>query len=221
MPRSLLTEAQVIQAWKTGKRSIQVESNTIITPAARDAAKARGIEIILGPQGGSQTAPPAASAASSIATGTRTLAIAADHGGFELKQALVPFLKSLGYQVQDLGTNSPDPVDYPDIAEAVAEKVANGSVQWGIIIDGAGIGSAMVANKVPGVRAACCNDLFSAVNSREHNGANVLTLGGRMIGEALAKKIVETWLQTSFGGGRHQRRVEKIMAVEAKYRHSG
>ncbi|MDQ7054896.1 MAG: ribose 5-phosphate isomerase B [candidate division KSB1 bacterium] len=149
------------------------------------------------------------------------MAIGADHGGFELKQILVPHLKSLGYQVQDVGTHSPDPVDYPDIAQAVAEKVAGGAVQWGIIIDGAGIGSAMVANKVPGVRAACCNDLFSAFNSREHNGANVLTLGGRIIGDALAKKIVETWLSTHFGGGRHQRRLEKMMAIEAKYRQFG
>ncbi|RMD95692.1 MAG: RpiB/LacA/LacB family sugar-phosphate isomerase, partial [Calditrichaeota bacterium] len=110
------------------------------------------------------------------------------------------------------------PVDYPDFALAVAEAVANGEAQFGIIIDGAGIGSAMVANKVPGVRAACCNDLFTAMNSREHNGANVLTLGGRVIGEALAKKIVLTWLNTHFGGGRHQRRLQKISAVDQKYR---
>jgi ribose 5-phosphate isomerase B len=121
------------------------------------------------------------------------------------------------YTVIDCGTNSTDSVDYPDFALAVAEQVANGRAWRGIMIDGAGIGSCMVANKVPGVRAALCYDYASAVNSREHNDANVLTLGAGLIGNALAKQIAETWLKTPFGGGRHAKRIDKIIAVEHKY----
>ncbi|MBI1279978.1 MAG: ribose 5-phosphate isomerase B [Anaerolineaceae bacterium] len=145
-----------------------------------------------------------------------TVAIGADHGGFPMKEMLKTELQSK-YTVIDCGTNSTDSVDYPDFALAVAEQVANGRAWRGIMIDGAGIGSCMVANKVPGVRAALCYDYASAVNSREHNDANVLTLGAGLIGNALAKQIAETWLKTPFGGGRHGKRVDKIIAVEHKY----
>jgi ribose 5-phosphate isomerase B len=121
------------------------------------------------------------------------------------------------YTVIDCGTNSTESVDYPDFALAVAEQVASGRAWRGIMIDGAGIGSCMVANKVPGVRAALCYDYASAVNSREHNDANVLTLGAGLIGNALAKQIAETWLKTPFGGGRHGKRIDKIVAIEHKY----
>jgi len=117
----------------------------------------------------------------------------------------------------DCGTNSNESVDYPDFAFSVAEKVSNGSVWRGIVIDGAGIGSCMVANKVPGVRAAMCYDYATAVNSREHNDTNVLTLGAGLIGANLAKQIVTVWLATPFGGGRHERRVLKIIAIEKLY----
>jgi len=147
---------------------------------------------------------------------SRRIAIAADHGGFLLKEQLKPVLQKQGYQVEDCGTHSTDSVDYPDFAYAVAQKVSNGEAWRGIIIDGAGIGSCMVANKVPGVRAAMCYNLPTALNSREHNDANVLTLGGGMIDASLAQQIVLTWLNTTFGGGRHARRVDKIMAIEKK-----
>jgi ribose 5-phosphate isomerase B len=147
---------------------------------------------------------------------TRRIAIAADHGGFSMKEDLKPYLQKQGYLVDDCGTHSSDSVDYPDFAYAVAVKVSRGEAWRGIIIDGAGIGSCMVANKVPGVRAAMCYDHATALNSREHNNANVLTLGAGMIDTTLAHQIVLTWLNTKFGGGRHARRVDKIMDIEKK-----
>ena len=146
----------------------------------------------------------------------RRIAIAADHGGFTMKEDLKPYLQKQGYQVDDCGTHSSESVDYPDFAYAVALKVSSGEAWRGIIIDGAGIGSCMVANKVKGVRAAMCYDHATALNSREHNNANVLTLGAGMIDTTQARQIVLTWLNTKFGGGRHARRVDKIMDIEKK-----
>lgn len=149
--------------------------------------------------------------------GDRTIAIGADHGGYPLKERLAFKLRESGWDVTDCGTDSTDAVDYPDFAHAVAVEVSTGECRWGIVVDGAGIGSAMAANKVPGVRAALCYDISSARNSREHNHANVLTLGAGLIGEALAWQIVEAWLSTDWGGGRHARRVAKIDAVGELY----
>ena len=160
---------------------------------------------------------PAVSAPQPAISGKRVVAIGADHGGDELKEALKPELKTLGFDVHDVGTNSKDAVDYPDFAHAVAQAVASGKAWRGIMIDGAGIGSCIVANKVPGVRAGMAYDYSSAVNSREHNDTNVLTLGAGLIGINLAKQIVKTWLTTDFAGGRHTSRVDKIIAVEKKY----
>lgn len=145
------------------------------------------------------------------------IAIGADHGGFQLKEKLAAHLRDQGMTVVDCGTSGPESVDYPDLAHAVATQVAEGRCECGIVIDGAGIGSSITANKVPGVRAALCYDISSARNSREHNHANVLTLGAGLIGENLARQIVDTWLQTPWGPGRHARRVEKISEVERRY----
>lgn len=149
------------------------------------------------------------------------IAVGSDHGGYPLKERLAFKLRETGYEIVDCGTDSHDAVDYPDFAHAVAREVSSGSCRYGIVVDGAGIGSAMVANKVPGVRAALCYDLSSARNSREHNHANVLTLGAGLIGEALAWQIVEEWLSVEWGGGRHARRVAKIDEVERQYSGSG
>lgn len=145
------------------------------------------------------------------------IAIGADHGGFPLKERIGFRLKEAGYEVLDCGTDSHEAVDYPDFSHAVAREVASGACRYGIVVDGAGIGSAMVANKVPGVRAALCYDLSTARNSREHNHANVLTLGAGLIGEALAWQIVEEWLSVEWGGDRHARRVAKIDDIERQY----
>jgi ribose 5-phosphate isomerase B len=149
------------------------------------------------------------------------VAVGADHGGFEMKTALIETLKELKYEPLDCGTFSKDAVDYPDFALAVAEQVRSGKAWRGIMIDGAGIGSCMVANKVPGVRAAMAYDYASASNSREHNNANLLTLGAGLIGLNQARLIVKTWLATEFAGGRHQPRVDKISQVEKKYLKEG
>ena len=145
------------------------------------------------------------------------VAVGADHGGFRLKERIVADLRERGFEVRDCGTDSTESVDYPDFAHDVARVVADGGCRYGIIVDGAGIGSCMVANKVPGVRAATCWDVSSARNSREHNHANVLVLGAGLIGENLALEIVQAWLETPWGGDRHARRVEKITEIERRY----
>ncbi len=209
--RVLVTEAAV-RALDPGAK-LRVPADALVTPLAREVARERGItlaeeDVSLAPSGTPVRRQVPA---------TQRVAIGADHGGYTLKEVLKPHLQSLGYEVVDCGTHSADPVDYPDIAYAVARLVAGGECANGIVIDGAGIGSCMAANKVPGVRAAMCYDHATAVNSREHNHANVLTLGAGLIGVNLAKQIVQTWLATPFGGERHARRVEKIMAIERRY----
>ena len=142
------------------------------------------------------------------------LVIGSDHGGFTLKEAIKQHLADSGVDVTDMGTHSLDSVDYPDVAVAVAKAVAAGEYERGIIICGTGIGVSIAANKVPGIRAALCHDTFSAAMSREHNDANILTMGERVVGQGLACLIVDTWLAGSFAGGRHARRVEKLNALD-------
>jgi len=148
------------------------------------------------------------------------VAIGADHGGVAMKDSLLAFLRQRGADVHDVGTFGTEAVDYPDFAAAVAHAVASGAADVGIMIDGAGIGSCMAANKVAGVRAAMCYDVTTAANAREHNHANMLTLGGTLIGARLAQEITRTFLDTPYGGGRHQGRVDKITALEGA-RHAG
>jgi len=186
--------------------TFHVPPGAIVTPLARDRARERGISLIEG-----TNVPEAPSAPD------RVVAIGADHGGYSLKEALKPYIQSLGWELIDVGTHSTESVDYPDFAYAVAQLVAQKKATYGIMIDGAGIGSCMACNKVPGIRAAMCYDIATAVNSREHNHANVLTLGAGMIGVNLAKQIVKVWLETPYGGGRHQRRVDKIMSIERRF----
>lgn len=162
-------------------------------------------------------APVVAPAPAAQQAPSRVVAIGADHGGFDLKETLKKDLSEGGYEVIDVGTTGKEAVDYPDFAHEIARLVASGKAWRGVMIDGAGIGSCMVANKVPGVRAAMAYDYASASNSREHNDANVLTLGAGLIGVALAKQILKVWLTTDFGGGRHQKRIDKIIAVEKQY----
>lgn len=175
-----------------------------LTPLAADIINDRGIEVVRRvPRSG--------------LTQKKTVAIGADHGGFPMKEELKAFLGELGHRVHDFGTNSESAVDYPDFAHAVARAVADGSVDLGIVIDGAGVGSAMTANKVPGVRAAACYSVEVARNSREHNGANVLTLGSKTISSAEMRDIVRAWLGTELTEERHRKRVGKIDAIERQY----
>ena len=186
---------------------LRVPIGTIVTSSAREAAAANGVPIVELPEDQlSALAPP-----------ERTVAIGADHGGFRLKEALKPLIESLGMQVRDVGVSEEKPADYPDIAQLVAELVASGKAARGVVIDGAGIGSCMAANKVPGIRAALCYDKASARNGREHNDSNVLTLGARLLTQTQAEEVLRTWMETPFAGGRHQARVQKIMDLERKY----
>ena len=171
--------------------------------------------------GETEGAAPSPQRSEPTTAATATIAVGADHGGYPLKEKIGFRLKEQGYDVVDCGTDSAASVDYPDFARAVAELVSTGQATYGIVVDGAGIGSSIAANKVPGVRAALCYDISSARNSREHNHANVLTLGAGLIGPALALQIVETWLNTPWAPGRHAARVDKISAIERHYLRSG
>jgi len=224
----LVTEADVQAVPVEGQLS--VPQRALVTPLARQVALERHVSLVKVVEAGAASTPslvdaPRASpapAGQQILAGSvqPTVAVGADHGGYELKEMLKDYLGELGYGVVDCGTNSTASVDYPDFAFAVAQLVAQGSVWRGIVVDGAGIGSCMAANKVPGVRAAMCYDQATAFNSREHNDANVLTLGAGLIGPNLARQIVQTWLETPFGGGRHARRVNKIMEIERRFLNS-
>ncbi|MFN7934214.1 MAG: ribose 5-phosphate isomerase B [Bryobacteraceae bacterium] len=186
---------------------VKVAIGTIVTPSARDLIRERGLALREVPEHELDGMAPA----------ERTVALGSDHGGFEMKEALKPLLAELGMAVRDVGVQEAKTADYPDIALAVAELVAEGKAACGVIVDGAGIGSAMAANKVPGVRAALCYDKATARNSREHNHANVLTLGGRMLTVTQAEEVLREWLATPYGGGRHAARVEKITGIEKRY----
>jgi ribose 5-phosphate isomerase B len=207
--RPTVTEADVL-ALPPGSK-LTVPDGAMVTPLARDTALDRRVELVSG------SGPEPHAPAPAQASGQRTVALGADHGGYATKEDLKAYLGGLGYDLVDCGTHSTDSVDYPDFAYAVARMVSEGRAWRGIIVDGAGIGSCMAANKVPGVRAAMCYDHATAVNSREHNDANVLTLGGMLLGRNLARDLVKTWLETEFGGGRHARRVNKIMDVERRF----
>jgi ribose 5-phosphate isomerase B len=183
---------------------LKVAAGTIVTPSARDLARDRGVKIVEVPADQiDHSAPP-----------EKSIAIGSDHGGFELKEKLKPIFEEFGLHIKDVGVHEQKPVDYPDIAREVAEIVARGEALRGVIIDGAGIGSSMVANKFPGIRAALCYDKASARNSREHNDSNVLTLGGRLLTTTQAEDVLRVWLTTPFAGGRHAARVQKITEIE-------
>ena len=168
------------------------------------------VDRALGPEPARAAAPEPPRAVS-----PRRVAIGADHGGFELKEVLRRAIaEDMGWEVHDCGTHSTDAVDYPDIAAAVAREVASGRAARGIVVDSAGIGSSMAANKVPGVRCALCHDDVTVVNAREHNDANVLSLGARVVNRGAAVRLARLFLTTAFAGGRHERRVAKIMALE-------
>jgi len=210
--KKLITEQDVLTHWKSRKQKLTVHPQAIITPAAHDAAKSRGIKII------KAALPSTTAVAAATGSASEKVIIGADHGGYELKEILKQMLCEAGFAVEDVGTHSTDAVDYPDFAHEVAQKVVAAPNGVGIMIDGAGVGSAMAANKVPGIRAASCQDVHTARNSRVHNNANMLTLGSRVLGVDVAKEIARTWLASRFEGGRHQKRVDKISMIEQKYR---
>lgn len=183
---------------------VRLAEGARLTPLAADLVREQGIEIVR-------------RKSRRGAHAVRLVAVGCDHGGFKMKQELKALLSELGHRVQDFGTNSEDAVDYPDFAYAVARAVSEKAAEVGIVIDGAGVGSAMTANKVPGVRAAACYSVAVARNSREHNDANVLTLGSTTISEAQMREIVSAWLGAEITEDRHKKRVAKIVAIERQY----
>jgi ribose 5-phosphate isomerase B len=186
---------------------LKFKTGAIITMSAREVAAARGVTLTELADG--ETA--------AVAGPADTIALGSDHGGFDLKEALKPLFYELHLTVTDVGVHDTKPADYPDIAENVAKLVATGAAARGVIIDGAGIGSCMAANKIPGVRAALCYDKASARNSREHNDSNVLTLGSRLLTQTQAEEVLRVWVATPFAGGRHLARVQKISQIEQRY----
>lgn len=203
MARHVLT-ASDIEALPAGADAV-VPRGSVVTDEARERARERGVRIRV-----------EESVEASSSSARRPVALGADHGGYELKEFLKQFLLDSGYEVRDLGTDSKAAVDYPDFAAAVARAVAAGEAWRGIVVDAAGIGSAIAANKVPGARAALCYDSTTARNSREHNDANILTLGSRLLTPEAAREVLRVWLETEFAGGRHQRRIDKIVALERR-----
>jgi ribose 5-phosphate isomerase B len=180
--------------------AVIVPVGTIISPLVHDVVAAKKLRLRIESE-----------------QGRPSVALGADHGGFRMKEALKGFLMEWGYPFFDFGTHSEDAVDYPEFAHKVAKAVAEGHYELGVIVDGAGIGSCMAANKVPGIRAAMCYHAASARNSREHNYANVLTLGGKMLSMEEAREILQVWLETPWGAERHARRVRLIREIEKKY----
>ncbi len=201
-----VTEYEIIKLIKNGVKEIKLSADDVLTPLAIDRIKYSGLTVIRGEQ------------KETYQTNFKNkIVIGSDHTGVHVKKILVEFLKSKSYEVLDVGTYSEESVDYPDIAFNVANRVANKEYEFGIIIDATGIPSAITANKIPGIRAATCYNEFSAKSSREHNNANVLVLGARALGEETLKSITAAWLTSSFLGDRHQRRLDKITAIEQKY----
>jgi len=210
--KRLIREEEVREAAK-GQKKIFIDAETVITPAARDAAAQLGVVF---DDGSSAYAPSPALTRVVQSTTVHKVAIASDHGGFYLKEELKTFLREKEFMVIDLGPMNANSCDYPDYAFKVAQMVSGAEADRGIIIDSVGIGSAMAANKVPGVLAAKCNNATEAASAREHNYANVLTLGAKIIGSTMARDIVLAFLKTKGGEERHQRRVAKILDYETK-----
>ena len=223
MSKTILTERDIVNAVKEGKKTLFADGNTVITPSAKDKAKELKLQFTDTKESPDQSRPVKAAESSTAATtssadvGSKLIVIGSDHGGFQTKEMLKKYLAEIGYRTLDIGTNSEEPCDYPDYAYAVARVVAKGEAWRGIMIDATGVASSIVCNKVPGVRAAACFNEFVAKSSREHNDANVLTLGAKVLGTELIKSIVKIWLETWFGGGRHKKRVDKISDVEKRF----
>lgn len=210
--KKIITEAEVLAKFKNGDKILAVGEKDIVTPLAKDKIKELGITLVKKVVGdkieytssGEVTAIPK----------KNVVALGGDHTGYTVKNLLSKILVEKGFSVQDVGTYDEASCDYPDFAFTVAKKVKKGEVDFGILVDATGIPSAITANKIRGIRAATCYNEFTAKSAREHNNANILVLGAKALGEETIKGILEVWLSTNFGGGRHQRRLDKITEIE-------
>ena len=212
--KKLITEANIVELYRGGQKVLPLSDKDILTPLARDAVRSYGIKIVNKEEA---EAVESKSLINDAPAKTNKVVIASDHTGYKAKQILSEVLSQKGYEVVDVGTYSEESCDYPDFAYAAAKYVAMKNVDFGVVVDATGIPSAITANKVPGIRAATCYNEFTAKSAREHNNANILVLGAKAIGDESLKSILEVWLKTSFGGGRHQRRLSKIHSIEEKF----
>lgn len=210
--KKVITESDVVVSYKSKGKILSVGESDILTPSAKDKIKDLGITIV------KKVAADKIETPFQQTFSTREIknivVLGCDHTGFSVKTLLAKILVEKGYKIQDVGTFDDSSCDYPDFAFAVAKKVKTGEADFGIIVDATGIPSAITANKVKGIRAATCYNEFSAKSAREHNNANILVLGAKALGDETIKGILETWLTTKFGGGRHQKRLDKITAIE-------
>lgn len=205
--KKLITENDVLNLIKSGVTELVVGKDSVLSPLALDRIKQNKIRIV------SQSS----AANESVDLANTKIAIGSDHTGVKAKKVLFDHLKKKGFDIIDLGTFAEDAVDYPDIAFNVANRVKIGEVGFGIILDATGIPSCITANKIPGIRAATCYNEFSGRSSREHNNANVLVMGAKALGDETIKSVADVWLSSKFLGDRHQRRLDKIKAIEEKY----
>ncbi len=206
--KKLITESDIKKILSQGLKEVNVDDNTILTPSAKDLIIKEKLEL--------KTVLTESRQVKSELPLIQTIAIGSDHTGYKAKVELIKFLQSKGYQILDVGTNSEESCDYPDFAYAVAFALKNNQAQKGIMIDATGIPSAIVGNKVKGIRAAVGYNEYAIKSSREHNNSNFLTLGARVFDVEILKSFVEIWLKTPFEGGRHQRRLDKITEIEER-----
>jgi ribose 5-phosphate isomerase B len=211
--KNLITESDIIKLASKGETLIPIGPNDLLTPSAKDRITLLGLTII-----SKEKALEIEAGDTGISKRSKLnkIAVGCDHTGFKIKNILSKILSEKGFEIIDVGTFNEQSCDYPDFALAAAKKVKEKSADFGILIDATGIPSAITANKIKGIRAATCYNEFSARSAREHNDANVLVLGAKTLGEESIKSILDVWIETSFGGGRHQKRLNKIKAIEDK-----
>ena len=212
--KRVITESEVIKLYKDGARTFPLGDDELFTPLAKDKLKELKIKIV--------KKVPASEIESNIkdpikSKWTNKVSIGGDHTGFKIKNVVSKILVGKGFEVVDVGTYDENACDYPDFAFTATMKVKNGETDFAVLIDATGIPSAITANKIPGIRACTCYNEFSARSAREHNNGNVLVMGAKTLGEETIKSILEVWLNTQFGGDRHQRRLDKITAIEKEF----
>ncbi len=205
--KKIITEVDIINLYRAGNNTIKIDSNTLVTPAAKDKINDLKIKTL-----NPESEPKKVVSESWITK--KKIAIGSDHTGYSMKEILKRILIDRGFSIVDVGTSSEDSCDYPDFAKGVATNVIDDSVDFGIIIDATGIPSAITANKVKGVRAATCYNEFSAWSARAHNNANILVVGAKTLGEETIKSILDKFMNSNFEGGRHQKRLDKITLIE-------
>jgi len=206
--KKLITEEDVRKIVKEGRNVIVIGKDSVVTPLAIDMIRTNRMTVVEKEPAGHNPS------FDKLNSSQKRISIGSDHTGFKMKNILIKYLGERGFQLNDEGTFDEKSCDYPDFAKAVALSVATGNADSGIILDATGIPSSITANKIKGIRAATCYNVFSAKSAREHNDANVLVLGAKSLGEETIKTIIEIWFSTNFAGGRHQRRLDKITSIE-------